>query len=86
MRFNSAFVTVVGVLVEITSSAVGLKICVLTVGIKKYKSIIKKKKKKYYKIVFSAKVKLNKIEVLTSKPFNDSNISNHEFITMNNVL
>ena len=86
MRFNSAFVTVVGVLVEITSSAVGLKICVLTVGIKKYKSIIKKKKKKYDKIVFSAKIKLNKIEVLNSKPFNDSNISNHEFITMNNVL
>ena len=86
MRFNSAFVTVVGVLVEITSSAVGLKICVLTVGIKKYKSIIKKKKKKYDKIVFSAKIKLNKIEVSTSKPFNDSNISNHEFITMNNVL
>ena len=35
----------------------GLKICAITAGIKKYKSIIKKKKKKYDKIVFLAKVK-----------------------------
>ena len=30
--------------IEITSSAIGLKICAITAGIKKYKSIIKKKK------------------------------------------
>ena len=36
----------VGIPVGITSSAVGLNICVITVEIKKYKSIIKKKKKK----------------------------------------
>ena len=36
-------------LVDITSSAVGLKICVITTGTKKYKSIIKKKKRKHAK-------------------------------------
>ena len=38
----SAFL--VGTPVGITSSATGLKTCVITAGIKKYKSIIKKKK------------------------------------------
>ena len=40
----SAFASLVGIPIEITSSAIGLKICVITAGIKKYKSIIKKKK------------------------------------------
>ena len=35
--------------------------CVITAGIKRYKSIIKKKKKKLDKTVFLAKSKLNKI-------------------------
>ena len=34
------------VLIDITRSAVGTNICAITAGIKKYKSIIKKKKKK----------------------------------------
>ena len=42
----SAFTLLVAIPVVITSSAVGLKICAITSGIKKYKSIIKKKKKK----------------------------------------
>ena len=46
----SAFTSLVAVPVGITISAVGLKICVITAGTKKYKSIIKKKKK-YEKIV-----------------------------------
>ena len=50
-----------------TSSAIGLKICVIAAGNKKYKSIIKKKKKKHDKIVLLAKSKLNTIEVLMSK-------------------
>ena len=45
------------------SSAIGLKLCTVTVAIKKYKSIIKKKKKKHDKIVLLAKTKLNSIEV-----------------------
>ena len=42
----SAFASLVGILIRIASSAIVLKICVITAGIKKYKSIIKKKKKK----------------------------------------
>ena len=61
----SAFASLSGVPTEITSSAVGLKICAITAGIKTYKSIIKKKKKKHDKI---AKSKLNSIEVLISEP------------------
>ena len=41
----SAFASLVCVLVGITSSAVGIKICAITAGIKNYKSIIQKKKK-----------------------------------------
>ena len=54
----SAFASVVTILVGIASSAVGLKISVITGGIKKNKSIIKKKKKKHDKIVLLAKSRL----------------------------
>ena len=47
----SAFVSLAGISIGITSSAIGLKICAITAGIKKYKSIIKKKKKKHDKMV-----------------------------------
>ena len=82
----SAFAFLVGVFIGITSSALVLKICVITVGIKKYQSIINKKKKKHDKIVLLAKSKLNSIEVLISKTLIDSNISHDEFILMKNVL
>ena len=39
----SAFFSLVGIRAGITSSELGLQICVMTAGIKKYKSIIKKK-------------------------------------------
>ena len=39
------FASLVGVLVGIPSSAVGLRICALATGIRKHKSIIKKKSK-----------------------------------------
>ena len=39
----SAFAPLVGILIGITSSAIRLNICVITAGIKKYKSIIEKK-------------------------------------------
>ena len=55
-------------------------------GIKKHKSIIKKKRKKHDKIVLLAKSKLNNIEVLISKALTDSNISHDEFVLINNVL
>ena len=53
----SAFASLVGILIRGTSSAVGLKICAITAAIKKYKSIIKKKKKKHDKIILLAKTK-----------------------------
>ena len=53
--------------VAIRSPIVGLKICAITVEIKKYKSVIKKKKKKHDKILLLGKTKINTIEVLISK-------------------
>ena len=82
----SAFASLIGIPIGITSSAIGLKICAITAGIKKYKSIIKKKKKKHDKIVLLAKSKLNSIEVLISKALIDSNISHDEFVLINNML
>ena len=55
----SAFTSLVGVPIVMTSSAIGLKVCAITVRIKKYKSIIKKKRKKHDKIALIAKPKLN---------------------------
>ena len=51
----SAVASLAETLIGITSSAVGLKICVSTAGIKRYESIIKKKKKKHDKIALLAK-------------------------------
>ena len=42
---NSAFDFLVDILVGTTSPAVGLKICAITAGVKKYESIIKKQEK-----------------------------------------
>ena len=47
----------------------------ITAGIKTYKSIIKKKKKKHDEIVLLAKNKLNTKGILISKALVDSNIS-----------
>ena len=63
-----------------------INIFVITAGIKKYKSIIKKKKKKHDKIVLLAKTKLNTIEALVSKTLIISNISHDKFVSLNNVL
>ena len=67
------------------SSAIGLEICVITAGIKKYKSIFKKKIK-HDKIALLPKSKLNSTEVLISKSLVDSNISHDEFVLINNEL
>ena len=40
----SAFVSLVGIPIGIMSSAIAFKICAITAGIKKYKSIIKKRR------------------------------------------
>ena len=62
----SAFASLACAPVGITSSAVGLRICAITAGIKKYRPIIiikKKKKKKHDEIVLLGKDQLNTIEV-----------------------
>ena len=81
-----AFASLVGILIAITSSAIGQKICVITAGIRKYKSIIKKKRKNHDKIVLLGKSQLNRIEVLVSKASTDSDISHNEFVLKHNVL
>ena len=84
--FNSAFSSLVDIPIRSTSSAIGLKICAITVGIKKFKLIIKKKTKKHEKIGLLAKSKWNSVEVLISKALIDSNIIHNEFVSINNVL
>ena len=82
----SGFASSVGIPIGIASSTIGLKIYVITAGIKRYKSIIKKKRKKHDEIVLLAKSKLNNMEVLISKSLIDSNISHDEFFLINYVL
>ena len=65
--------SLVGIPIGITSTAIGLKIWAIIAGTKKYKLIIKKKKKNHDKILSSAKSKLNSVEVLISKALIDSN-------------
>ena len=79
----SAFTSLVAVPVGITSSPVKLKIYAITTGIKKYKSIIKKKKKKHNEIVLLGKSKLNTIEDLIFKALNNSYISHDKFVSLN---
>ena len=52
----STFVSLAGIPIEITSSAIGLKICVINVTIKKYKPRIKKMKKKHGKVLSFRKI------------------------------
>ena len=59
----SVFVSLIGVPVGITNSALGWKTCAITVGIKKHKAIIKTKRKSHDKIVLLAKTKLSSSKV-----------------------
>ena len=82
----SEFASLVCVPVSPTSSVVKIKTCAITAGLKKYKSIIKKTKKKHNKTVLIGKDKLNTIEVLISKALINSYISHDEFVSINNAL
>ena len=82
----SAFASLVYVPVGIKRFTVGLKIRVITAGIKKYKGIIKKKKKKHDKMALLGKTKLNTNEILISKVLIEWCISHEEFVSVNNVL
>ena len=81
----SAFASLVDIYIGIISSAKGWKIYVAIAGIKKYKSIIKKKNKKHDKILLLAKSKLDTVKVLISKALFDSNINHDELVLINNV-
>ena len=82
----SAFTSLLGIPIKITSSAIGLKIRAITGGIKKHKSIIQKKKKRHDKMILLAKSKINSIEVLISEALINSIISHDEFVLTNNIL
>ena len=70
----------------ITSSVIGLKIRAITAEIKKYKSVIKKKKKKHDEIVLLAKSNLNSMEVFFPKALIDSVISHDDSVLIDNEL
>ena len=79
------FASLVCIPVDISNSIVGLYFCAITAGIKKYNSLIKKKKRKHDKLVFSARTKLNGTEVLVFRVLVDWYISHNEFAFVNNV-
>ena len=79
MRYHFCFL-LAGIPIGIINSTIELKICLITAGIKKYKSIIRKEKKEHDKIVLLAKSKLKSVEVLISKALID------EFFLTNDVL
>ena len=81
--YISAFVSLVGIPIGITSSATESKIYAITAVIRKHQSIIKKK---HNKIILLTKSTLNSIEVLISKALINSNISHDGFVLINNVL
>ena len=82
----SAFASLFGISIGITSSVIELKVCAITAGIKKCKSMIKKRKKKHDKMILLGKSKLSSIEVLVSLTLIDSNIIHDKLILINNVL
>ena len=82
----STFYSLIGIPIGIASSVIGVKLCVIAAGSKKYKSIIMRKKKKHDKIVLLTKSKLSKIKVLLCKALINSNITHDEFVLINNVL
>ena len=86
IKQNSAFTSFIGLPIRIVSSVIELKIRASTAGIKRYKTIIKKKKKQHDKTVLLSKYKLNSIEILIYKALIDSNISHDQFVLINNVL
>ena len=82
----SAFASLACAPAGIKSSAVGTKIFETTAGIKKYQSVLKKKKNKYEKIVLLGKTNWDNFDVLISKDLINSNISHNNFFSVYNVL
>ena len=68
---NSPFAPLAGFPVGIASFAVEWNICAIAAGIKRYKSIIKKERKKHKDIMLLVKIKRNTIKVFISKALID---------------
>ena len=64
----------------IMTSTIGLNICAIIGRIKKYKSIIKKKKKRHDEISLLAKTNLDSIKGLISMPLTDAYIERDYFL------
>ena len=79
------FAPLVGFPIGIPNSAIGLKICVIPAEIKRYKSIIKKKKKKHEKILSLAESKLNSVEDSIFTALINSNIRDDVFVLINDI-
>ena len=79
------FASLVGILIGITSSATGLKICVITAWIKNYKSVNKKNKKEHDEIILLTKSKSHSTGVLIYKDLIDSTINHGEFVLLNGL-
>ena len=90
MNTYFSYLTIIGCIsISAFASLLGIpvghlcKICAIIAGIKKYKSMNKKKKTKHEQIVLLAKTKLNSIDILISKALINSNISHDEFVLIN---
>ena len=84
MYFSFCFCFLSGISIGITSSALALKICAVTTGIKHINQ--SSKKRKISMIVLLEKCKLNSIKVLFSKILIHLVILHDEFVLINNVL
>ena len=83
--FICNFAPLVGFPIGIPNSAIGLKTCVIPAEIKRYKSIIKKKKKKHEKILSLAESKLNSVEDSIFTALINSNIGDDVFVLINDI-
>ena len=79
------FAPLAGFPIGIPNSTIGLKICVIPAEIKRYKSIIKKKKKKHEKILSLAESKLNSVEDSIFTALINSNIGDDVFVLINDI-
>ena len=77
-----SFTSVVGAPVGIASASFTLIFSLTTGRVKKLLSITRKKRKKHFKILIVAKIKLNSIETLISQALIGMEISHEEFIAI----
>ena len=81
----SNFVSLIGISIGITSSALELKIFVIAAGIKKFKSMIKREKKAWYNSIVS-KLKIKRNRSLNFQVIIDLSTCHDEYVLINNVL